>query len=276
VPERRPTLRPLAFATLATLATLACDDPAPAGDMPLVPLGDAARPAEVAITRDAFLAELSPLPSDALLVVYDVEGPGGLDGTLEVMLRPGGWRRENWSLALPVAGDRVELTGTTIQTPDAIYVDGPEGRDARRIGIGALADAWLDLDPDTQHAVIDGLRRMHERRTGARPPDASTETVLGLPCRAERIAAQDVCMWEAAGLPLRASGGGFHLEAIRVQLDPDLGATAFAIPADVTPVRDPDPVAPGAALVALAEGRPADIAAWLHPGLRLPGPRGGA
>lgn len=262
-----------------SLALFACDvDAIPEQHTPVPPDRAAHPPFEGSATRDAFLAELSPLPSPALLVVYDVQGPGGLEGTLEVMLRAGAWRRENWTLAMPVAGDRVELRGTTIQTPDAIYVEGPKGRNATQLGIGALADAWVALEPHMRDDVVVGLRRLHDRRARSRSGrvGAAEEVVLGLPCRPERIAAQDVCIWEATGLPLRASGGGFSLEAIRVQPDAPLGESAFVIPADVIPAPDPDPLRADEALLALARGEPAEIGAWLHPGLRLPGPRGGA
>lgn len=267
----------IASSLIALLVVSACDAERPAGQEALVLPGAPARPGEVPATRDAFLAELSPLPSASLLVVYEVQGPGGLQGTLEVMLRSGAWRRENWTLAMPVAERRVEVRGTTIQTPDAIYVEGPQGRNATRLGMGALADAWLALEPQIREDVVAGMRRMHDRRARSRPDRAAFEdVVLGVACRRERIATQDVCMWDAAGLPLRASGGGFRLEAISVQVDPELGASAFAIPADVKPGPDPDPIEPDAALVALARGEPAAIGAWLHPGLRLPSPRAGA
>lgn len=272
MPARRSPIA-LALAVAAGAFGPACDGGPPTDAAAPVLLGDPARPSAPPEGRAAFLAEVSPLPAGGILVVYEVEGPGGLEGTLEVMMRPGGWRRENWTLAMPVADANVELRGSTIQTPDAIYVEGPKGVHARRITLGALADAWLALEPSMRADVLAGVRRMHERRAGARPSEGvESERVLGLACRPERIAAQDVCMWEAAGLPLRAEGGGFRLEAIRVQLDPELGESAFTIPEGVELAPAEDDLNAGVELVALAQGKPSSIGAWLHPGLRFSGP----
>lgn len=275
VMRARPTWRSIAARAVLLLAVApACDLDR---DVPIA--GELGTDAIVARphpeTRAAFLAELSPLPTDALLVVYEVEGPGELRGNLEVMLRPGGFRRENWSLSLPVAGDEARIAGTTIQTPDAVFVEGPDGRGAVAAGLGALADAYLALDADTQHEVVDVVRSIHARVARAREHGGGeVESLLGVECRPTRLAAQDLCMWEATGLPLRYAGGGFELRAIRIELDPNLGEAAFAIPADVTPQPDPDPLDPAPTLLALASGGAPEVGAWLHPGLRLPGPWG--
>ena len=94
------------------------------------------------------------------------------------------------------------------------------------------------------------------------------ETIAGVECRVTRLASQDLCLWEATGLPLRYDGDAFELRAIRVELDPELGDRAFAI--DDLPAPDGSFDAE-AALEALAHGSYGELGPWLHPGLRMPG-----
>jgi hypothetical protein len=254
---------------LATLA-FGCAQP---DDTPTSALELPAPSRPMPTTREEFLAELSPLVSDPLLVVYAVQGPGGIAGTLEVMARRGGWRRENWSIAIDVAGEPMTLGGSTIQTPDAIFVEGPEGRSAATASLGALADAWLARDQQTQRRVVATIRAHHDRLAAADEGESRpVESVLGVECRATRMAGQDLCMWHAAGLPLRYEGGGFSLQAIAIDRAPQLGGSAFTIPPDVTALPDPQAIDAGAALDSLADGAMPRVATWLIAGLRWPDP----
>jgi hypothetical protein len=229
--------------------------------------GWAAGPADTTPeTAQAFVAELSPLPTDALLVVYDINGPGGMTGTLEVMLAAGARRRENWSLSVWVDGSPVELTGSTVQTADAIAVEGPAGRSVDRVPLGDLARAYLAADAQTQQRAVASLRALHAR-LGA-PDEGTREEILGVACRPMRVASQDLCMWDATGLPLRYQGDAFELRAVRIDLDPQLGEHAFSIEEALPPATEGWDAA--AALRALAAGSYGELGPWLHPGLRLP------
>lgn len=222
--------------------------------------------------REGILRELAPLPSAALLVVYEVEGPGGVTGSLEVLARPGGYRRENWTIHVPLGeeGSR-QLDGTTVQTPEGVWIEGSDEAPTPS-PLGALAEAWLALPEGPRRAVVEQLRAHRQSLALARAAeDAATEHVLDVPCHVTRVATLEMCLWEAAGLPLRYASDGLRLRAIHIDDRANIGEHAFEPPehprADVPAVEGFDAAA---ALQRAAEGDLAELAPWLHPGLRLP------
>lgn len=222
--------------------------------------------------RAAVLRELAPLPAEALLVVYELRGPGGVTGSLEVLARPGGWRRENWTIHVPLGeeGSR-RLDGSTIQTPDGVWVEGSEAAPTPS-PLGALADAFLALPEPSRRAVIDELRAHREALALARAAETEPpERILDVPCHVARVATIEMCLWEAAGLPLRYASDGLRLRAIHIDERAGIGEHAFDPPGPAP--RAAEPVAgfdPVAALERAAAGDLAELAPWLHPGLRLP------
>ena len=259
------------FALAVLWALFGCDQRL-APDLPAqlsVPV--MARTAEIPTTAEGFLAELSPLAAPAVRVVYDVNGPTGLTGTLEVLLGRGGLRRENWSLDVEVDGEPVPFQGSTVQTPEAIFTTGPQGQAVAAVPLRRLAEAYVAADPATRSRAVATLRRLHASVAVADFDTApQTDTLLGITCRRMRLASQDLCMWDGTGLPLRYTGDAFQLHAVRVELDPDLTEAAFQI---ATPA--PGPVEgfdANAALQALAAGSYGVLGPWLHPGLRFPDP----
>ncbi|MCA9652745.1 MAG: hypothetical protein H6712_30710 [Myxococcales bacterium] len=232
--------------------------------LPVVMPADAPLPAD----REAILRELAPLPSASLLVVYEVEGPGGLSGSLEVLARPGGLRRENWTLQVPLGaeGER-RLAGSTIQTPEGIWVEGSPPESITPSPLGALADAYLELEPESRRAFVERIRALQATLAEAREHDEGpTEQILGVPCHVTRVAAIEMCLWEATGLPLRYEGEGLRLRALNVDANASLGDGAFALPF-VPPASPPGFDAP-ASLRRFVEGELAELAPLLHPGLR--------
>ncbi len=239
------------------------------------------RAAPESLSAEQFLAELAPLPSPALVVVYRMEGPSGLRGTLEVMARPGGFRRENWTVQVPTgeaAGSTLaEVRGTAIQTPARAWtgLEGTAGRvfDAPIAGLG---DAYLALPADRRAAVVDRLREWQDGLRRAREEHPGRlDVVAGQPCLQTRIAGQNLCVWEEAGLPLRYSGSEFSLVATHIDLDPGLSPNAFLLPpeaaeAEVCPTDGRFRLEPSATLQLVAEGELAPLAAVLSPGIRLP------
>lgn len=233
------------------------------------------REAPLPADRAAILRELSPLPAEALVVVYALRAPGGVTGTLEVLARPGGFRRENWTIEVPmgVEGTR-QLEGSTIQTPDGVWIEGTAPTAVRPSPLGALADAYLALDPAKRRAVVERLRARRELLARARASEAETpERVLDVPCRVTRVATIELCLWEETGLPLRYHGhgddDGLSLRAISIDDQAGIGERAFALPPGA-PTGAPEGLDPAAALHRLAQGDLAELAPYLHPGLRLP------
>ncbi len=239
------------------------------------------RSAPESLSAEQFLGELAPLPAPSLLVVYRMEGPSGLRGTLEVMARPGGFRRENWTVQVPTgdaAGSTLaEVRGTTIQTPARAWtaLEGTPGRvfDAPLAG---LADAYLMLPADRRAAVVDRLREWHDGLRRAREEHPGRlDVVAGQPCLQTRLAGQNLCVWEEAGLPLRYQGAEFSLVATHIDLEPGLSPNAFRLPpeaadAQACPTGERFRLDPMATLQSVAEGELALLAAVLSPGIRLP------
>jgi hypothetical protein len=233
-------------------------------------------------TREAFLDLLAPLPGPCVRIVYRVDGPGGLDGTLELLAKPGGFRRENWAFERPGPDGTVRvLRGSTIQTPDGLWSGEEGGTGVRSPSVlGGLADAYLALDPIRRLEAAQSLERWHadlERARLDHPGDV--RTVANTPCLHMRIGAQDVCVWEQAGLPLEYRGAEFSLVAIRVEVDADASLTpdTFSLPAagSDAAVGDGPPASaldPRRAIDALVAGDYGALATVLTPSVRLPVP----
>jgi hypothetical protein len=222
--------------------------------------------------RNGILRELAPLPSDALLVVYEVEGPGGVTGSLEVLARPGGWRRENWTIQVPLGEEGTrQLDGSTVQTPDGVWIEGSDAPPAPS-PLGALAEAWLALPEASQLAVIEELRAHRQALARARAAEAApSERILDLPCHVTRVATIELCLWEAAGLPLRYASDGLRLRAIHIDERAGIGEHAFDPPTSAhAAVEGVAGLDAAAVLQRAAEGDLTELAPWLHPGLRLP------
>lgn len=225
--------------------------------------------ATVPSTRDGILRELSPMPVESLLVVYEVEGPGGLRGNLEVLARPGGFRRENWTLAVPLGneGER-RLAGSTIQTPEGVWVEGQPPEDWTPSPLGALADAYLELDQAERAAVVAQLRELSAGLTRAREDaEPSQERVLDVPCHETRVASIEMCIWEATGLPLRYESEGLRMQAINIDGNAPIGQSAFEVPFSAPHAA---PIDAAATVRAMAAGDLSEVAPLLHPGLRVP------
>lgn len=228
-------IRPLRTrrSTIALLFATACaSEPGPASESASLEPAASVGARTIPVDRDGVLAELAPMPAPAMIVVYDVSGPAGLAGTLEVLAAPGGWRRENWALHLPVDGRDHELRGSRVRTPDAVW-QGADGSAGQLVPtrLGPVADAIVDLDPTTRARVIELVRQWRADLEAAREEHPGTvDVVAGLACVRVPVGAGEVCTWEASGLPLRYSGPSFTLVARHVDTAAVLGPSAFAIP----------------------------------------------
>ena len=195
----------------------------------------APKPAEAPLptTEAEFLAELMPLPGDAeaIEVSYAVTGPA-LEGEMTILIREGGYKRERWELRTTGAATELRSAGLGIVNPEQIW-SAPEGQpgELRTNLLGALARAGVGLDEPERAAVAKAVRDWHrllaERR--AEVPGDQAE-VLGVACLRTRIAAQNLCMWEEAGLFLRYEGSAFTIEATQINRSPTIPADAFVLP----------------------------------------------
>jgi hypothetical protein len=257
------------------LLLVACGraEEAPAAAMPL-----AVEATEPPANREGFLDALLPVPGGAVVVVYDVSGPAGLSGSLELIVAAGGHRRENWALTLPLAdGKPGQLRGTTIQTPDRIWTeaDGAAGQ-LQRVAVGGLADAYVGAAPDVRRAAFEGLLAWRrDLAIARREHPGETREILGETCLWQRVAAQTLCVWEATGIPLRYEGPAFTVEAVRIDREPELSDNAFALPTaavGLEPSAAPGELDASRGLQQLAAGDYTGLALLLQPGFRPPTP----
>lgn len=237
-------------------------------------------------TVEEFLERLVPLPSPAIVVVYEVTGPGNMQGTLELSTKPGGWRKEAWTLRIPVPGAEgpggsavvTEVRGTVIQTPREIWTGiADQAGEVMPNPLASLGEAYLELSPTKRNDVLSALEgwygKLAEARTEA-PGERST--IAGEDCLQTRVAAQNVCIWEAAGLPLAYEGAQFSLRAKEIRRPSSLPETTFerpAVAADAVEKPSPIELDPQAALGELANGDYAPLALVLTPGFRVPNAR---
>ncbi len=262
-------------ARLLLFVGLSCQgaDETPRAAMPAV-----APSVEVPTTKEEFLRRLLPVPGGQVVVVYDVSGPAGLTGTLELLVAEGGRRRENWRLTLAIAGGPPDnLQGTTIQTPDWMWTAVGDGHGTLTpVAVGPLADAYAAASPRVRRAVaaviatwradLDRARREHP---------GETREIAGQTCLWQRVAAQTVCVWEGTGIPLRYEGPAFTVEAVRIDREPGLATNAFELPPQAGHRPDGQPTSDAAdGLKQLAAGDTTSLAQLLQPGFRPPNPPG--
>ncbi len=239
--------------------------------------GDAAKP-KAPSDAAGFIALLWPLPSPQLHVTYDLKGPGGLEGTLDLRLRQDASRREDWVLRVPVPdAEPIEVKGTTIQNSSVAWTAraGEAGTRSPSPLHGVVA-AYLEESPGRREKAAATLREWTTLVQRAREETpGETQTIAGITCLELALAGRKVCLWEEAGLPLRYEGPSFSLVATKVDRDTALDDTLFKLPVEARAARDvPLPAAlqidGKAAMNALVEGDLGPIAVLLTPGFRVP------
>jgi hypothetical protein len=207
------------------------------------------------------------MPEHAVVIVYDVTGPAGMSGSLELLAAEGGLRRENWTITLPLADGPREIRGSAVHAPDAVWR--AEGEDVGVVTparLGSIADAIVALPAGERERVIAAVRTWRAELAAASAQDpGARETIAGIDCVRVRAGGGEVCTWEVAGLPLRYDGPAFSVVATHVELGASLGEHAFDIPPTAAHV----PMAAarrewGTALAAIASGDRAEIMRLLY------------
>lgn len=258
-----PWRSPVALAALSCLV-LACktDERAPSKDGQQVEVER--EPAPLPTNEAEFLAELVPLPdgAEAIEISYAVTGPA-LEGELTILITAGGNKRERWELRTTGANTQLHSAGLGIVNAEQIW-HGARGQagERRQNQLGALARTWSALDESKRAAVVTALRDWHamlDRRRAEVPGDQGE--ILGVPCLQTRIAAQNLCMWEAVGLFLRYEGSAFTIEATQIDRSPVIPEDAFELPPEASEasVIEVTPIDFGAALDQAASGNFAEL-----------------
>jgi hypothetical protein len=226
-------VRPLVLVVAIGAALLGCNpgEREKIGDTAVAP-----KRAPLPVTEAEFLAELMPLPggAEALEIHYDVTGPA-LEGELTILLGRGGFKRERWELHTTGDDDELRSAGLAIVNPEQIW-SAPEGQpgqpgELQPNLLAALARAWRALDEADRAAVANAVRDWHQllaERRAANPGDQGE--LLGVACLRTRIAAQNLCMWEEAGVFLRYEGSAFTIVATKIDRSPKVPADAFVLP----------------------------------------------
>ena len=224
---------------------------------------------------DALYAEFAPLPGGPVAVDYVVKGPGGMEGTMTVIVAEGSRRAESWTLEMPMPdGERMQIEGTAIQNAGTSWTDAAEGSaESVPLPLGRIGDAFFELDRDTQHAIVDHVRTWHrEVARGREAHPGAVDSVAGQRCLRTQTAGQTLCVWERTGLPLEYRSEAFAVMATSVRVGVEVDDHTFEIPAgapmkpDALQTFDVD-----ASLRTLASGNLAELPSLLQPRLRVTG-----
>jgi hypothetical protein len=269
-------MRTKLFAVL--LAIAACDELPSEPAMLATP--PASMPAPIPATPPAMidaetiLHELAPVPSGALVIVYDVDGPAGIHGTLETLVADGGRRRDNWQLSVPLPDGAREISGSRVRTPELRWhADGDDVGRMQPTSLATIAAAIAALDPVPRAKILAELQRWRAELAHARVENPGEhEQIAGVECTRVRAGGGEVCTWEELGVPLRYAGPALRVVARHIEHGAVLGPHAFDIPAGAVveapaPDRDDAP-----RLAAILAGDRAAIVRLLRPELDpLPG-----
>ena len=253
----------------------ACAQPPAESSEPDLAVPDAVEIDDYPGSKEALFAEFAPLPGGPVQVEYEVRGPGGMQGTMTVLVAEGARRAERWTLQLPmVDAEPLEIHGAAIQTAATAWTDAAEGSAERvPLPLGRIGDAFFALDVQTQHAIIDNVRTWHEEVARGRELHPGTlDAVADTSCLRTVTAGQSLCVWERTGLPLEYRSEAFTVVATEVRTGVSVDDAAFSIPAG-TPLKADalQTFDVGASLEKLSAGDLAELPGLLQPRLRIAG-----
>ncbi|MFV8751159.1 hypothetical protein ACNOYE_11495 [Nannocystaceae bacterium ST9] len=244
----------------------------PLPETPAKPTSPADEVGVLALLAPVPVAQHPESPNGSIELRYQITGPGGLTGELVVIQKAGGWRSERWTMT---GGEgQLAVAGQTIATPRKLWTaTGDQPGEITSVQLGALADAWLALTPARRDLALEHLRAWRNDLAKSRlEQPGESETIQGIRCIKMRIAAQNLCMWEEAGLLMRYEGAAFELLVTAVTLNPTIPADAFELPkrAEAAKVIESEAVDAKALIEGLADGKVGPVAALLGSGARMP------
>ncbi len=221
---------------------LACTDnggPKPRGGSAgaAADIAEPAEPGRAPSNADELLVRLHPLPGgdEAIELRYRISGTYA-SGSFVIALQEGGYRHERWEIVWAGADPDEPFVskGTTIVTPSQTWtgLDGQPGERSDNPEAG-LAAAWTTLeDRDRKAAVVAAIDEWHAvlaEQRAANPGERAT--IEGIDCLQTRIAAQNLCMWEEAGVFLRYEGALLTIELEHIDRAPKgIDAARFVLP----------------------------------------------
>lgn len=212
---------------------------------------------------------LVPTIGRGLHIAYDLKGPRGYTGTLDLFARPGGFVHQHWRLSHP---DGSAIEGSWAQTPEFQWTHG-SGHPPIAVGrpLGALARAFTALAPEPRRRVMATLRAWHQAvEEDRRERPGPGERHLGRTCRAAEIVGHRYCVWEEAGVVLSFVSETLRLEARSIETDVEVDLARFEVPEGARRSTDAPPAFDAeAALARMAEGNPAAVARLLRPAIPL-------
>ena len=253
----------------------ACAQPPAESSEPELAIPDAVEIDYYPASQEALFAEFAPLPGGPVAVDYALRGPGGMQGTMTVIVAEGARRSETWTLRMPMVDSRpMEIRGAAIQTAATAWTYAAEGSAERvPLPLGRIGDAFFALDVRTQHAIIDSVRSWHaEVEHGRALHPGTLDVVAGTSCLRTVTAGQSLCVWERTGLPLEYRSEAFTVVATEVRTGVAVNDATFQIPSG-TPVKADalQTFDVGASLERLAGGDLAELPGLLQPRLRIAG-----
>lgn len=184
-------------------------------------------------SEDAFLNELLTMPMAAVRVEYDVSGPGGMHGTLEIIAKRGGFRSERWALQMPTPdGEPLSLEGETVATPQMRWTTTPDAvPELRPSPLYAIASAYVELDAPDRLKIIEQVRGWYDDlERGRQEYPAEQGSFVGQPCMESKVIGHSICLWEATGLPLQYVSDAFTVTATAIDRSPEIEPSVFALP----------------------------------------------
>lgn len=248
---------------------LACD-PAPPAAASASPI-----PAPVALglpLQEEFLWAAAPLPSSGLHILYDVDGPQGRRGTMEIFARPGGYLFQQWTLSAAAGGEA--LSGTWVLTPEVQWSHSP-GQPTLVLpqALGEVARAYAKLPPEVRGKILRTLHTWQEALMSARTRTSdhhAADERLGVPCHNATLVGLEYCVWEEAGVVLSYRSESFRVEVRQIERDVAVDPSLFEIPEGAQPPADPpSPIDPHATLEDLAAESYTALARLRRPAFHL-------
>ena len=252
----------------------ACSDEAQAPGTPSRPTPPKLDADAVPGSAEAFLEALLPVAGGGVRVVYDVTGPAEMAGILEIEVAPGALRRDAWTVRMASAEGGVQVEGLTIARPEQVWT-GAKGSAGAVVDapLRRLAERFAAQKLDRRSRIMRGVRAWRADLAIARQENpGDTESVAGQDCVKLQIAAQEICLWEELGIPLRYRGERFTIEANKIE-PTSIAASQFDLPQEAKNARRSSSSLPSdeeldAILSGLAAGNYAPLALLVKP--RMP------
>ncbi len=204
---------------------------------------------------------------------YDVSGPGGMHGTLQILAKRGGYRSERWALRMPTpGGEPLFLEGQAVATPELRWTTtGDAVPELRPSPLHAIAAAYVDLEAEDRWTITQQVRGWYrDLERGRREHPAEQGSFVGQPCMASQVIGHSLCLWEATGLPLHYVSEAFTVTATAIDRNPEIDPDTFAPPGEGRRVvASHAELAPEQALERLRAGDLTDVTQLGQPGLQV-------